>query len=31
VEHRDEVRASRGVSHRTQWRQGLLGLLKRLF
>ena len=31
VEHRDEVRASSGVSHRTQWRQGLLGLLKRLF
>jgi nucleoside-diphosphate-sugar epimerase len=29
--HRDEVRASSGVSHRVQWRQGLLGLLKLLF
>jgi len=31
LEHRDEVRASSGVSHRTQWRQGLLGLIKHFF
>lgn len=31
LEHRDEVRASSGVSHRVQWRQGLLRLIKRLF
>jgi nucleoside-diphosphate-sugar epimerase len=29
--HRDEVRATSGTSHRVQWRQGLLGLLKLLF
>jgi nucleoside-diphosphate-sugar epimerase len=29
--HRDEVRATSGTTHRVQWRQGLLGLLKLLF
>jgi nucleoside-diphosphate-sugar epimerase len=29
--HRDEVRETSGVSHRVQWRQGLLGLVKLLF
>ena len=31
LEHRDEVRASSGVSHRVQWHQGLLRLIKLLF
>ena len=31
LDHRDEVRASEGVSHRVQWRQGLLRLIKLLF
>ena len=31
LEHRDEVRASSGVSHREQWHQGLLRLIKLLF
>jgi dTDP-D-glucose 4,6-dehydratase len=31
LEHRDEVRATSGVSHRVQWRQGFLRLLKALF
>jgi len=29
--HREEIRASSGVSHRVQWRQGLLSLVKLLF
>jgi len=29
--HRQEVRGTSGVSHRVQWRQGLLGLVKLLF
>jgi nucleoside-diphosphate-sugar epimerase len=29
--HRDEVRATSGVSHRVQWRQGILRLLKAMF
>ena len=31
LEHREEVRATSGVSHRVQWRQGFLRLLKVLF
>ncbi|MGA7178219.1 MAG: NAD-dependent epimerase/dehydratase family protein [Thiobacillaceae bacterium] len=31
LEHREEVRATSGVSHRVQWRQGFLRLLKALF
>jgi nucleoside-diphosphate-sugar epimerase len=29
--HRDEVRATTGVSHRVQWRQGILRLIKAFF
>jgi nucleoside-diphosphate-sugar epimerase len=31
LDHRDEARASRGISHRVQWRQGVLRLLKAFF
>ena len=31
LEHRDEARASSGLSHRVQWRQGVLRLIKALF
>ena len=31
IEHREEVRTSSGVSHRVQWKQGFLRLLKALF
>ena len=31
VEHRDEFSGAGGVSHRVPWKQGILGLAKRLF